>query len=206
MNVITISRQFGSGGRELGKRLAQELGYDYYDKEIIDAIAKNKNLDKDFVEKSLSSAALKAIPVSFGRTIISTYSPSSTDLMVEERRIIEEIATQSRDFVIVGRNADIILEKYNPFNIFVCATMEARIDRCLKNLKDNEKNDRYTMEKAIKRVDKSRVRARAIVTEREWGEPSSYHAVINTTGFDIKTLSQITANFIKELQNEDSAL
>ena len=106
--IITISRQFGSGGRELGKRLADLLGYDYYDKEIIEAIAKNKKMDKDYVEKSLSSAYLKNIPVSFGRTIAPMYSNASTDLMVEERKIIEEIATQGKDFVIVGRNADVI--------------------------------------------------------------------------------------------------
>ncbi|MBO5356203.1 MAG: cytidylate kinase-like family protein [Clostridia bacterium] len=197
--IITISRQFGSGGRELGKRLADLLGYDYYDKEIIEAIAKNKKMDKDYVEKSLSSAYLKNIPVSFGRTIVPMYSNASTDLMVEERKIIEEIATQGKDFVIVGRNADVILEGYSPFNIFVCATMDARIDRCLSHMREGESSDRKAMEKSIKKIDKARIRTRTIVTEREWGDATSYHAVINTTGYDIKMLSQIACNFIKEL-------
>lgn len=199
MKIITISRQFGSGGRELGKRLADLLGCDYYDKEILEKIAENKKLDKDYVEKSLTSVSLKNIPVSFGRTIITSYSNVSTDLMIEERRIIEEIATQGKDFIIVGRNADIILEKYNPFNIFVCASMDARIDRCLSHLRDDEKNDRKAMEKSIKKIDKERVRTRTIVTEREWGEPSSYHMVVNTTDKNIKFLSQFVANSIKEL-------
>ena len=56
------------------------------------------------------------------------------------------------------------------------------------------------MEKSIKKIDKSRVRSRTIVTEKEWGEPSSYHMVINTTGHDIKTLAKFTANAIKELK------
>lgn len=198
--IITISRQFGSGGRELGKRLADLLGYDYYDKEILDQIAENKKLDKDYVEKKLSSAALKNIPVSFGHTMMPIYSASSTDLMVEERKIIEEIATQGKDFIIVGRNADVILESYKPFNIFVCADMDARIDRCLKHLRDGESSDRKAMEKSIKKIDKSRIRTRTIVTEREWGDASSYHMVINTTGYDIKLLAKITAGAIKELQ------
>ena len=197
--IITISRQFGSGGRELGKRLADLLGYDYYDKEILEEIAKSKKMDKDYVEKSLTSVALKNIPVSFGRTMIPVYHGASTELMIEERKIIEEIATQGKDFIIVGRNADVILEKYNPFNIFVCADMEARIDRCLTHIRDDEKNDRKSMEKSIKKIDKERVRTRTIVTEKEWGEISSYHMVINTTGKDIKLLSQFTANAIKEL-------
>lgn len=200
MQIITISRQFGSGGRELGKRLADLLGYDYYDKEILDEIAKNKKLDKDYVEKSLSAAALKSIPISFGRTIMPSYNSTSTDLMIEERRVIEEIATRGKDFVIVGRNADVILESYNPFNIFVCATMDARIDRCLQHLRENESSDRKAMEKEIKRVDKARVRTRTIVTEREWGEKTSYHMVINTSDEEIKKLAKITANAIKELK------
>ncbi len=200
MNIITISRQFGSGGRELGKRLADLLGYDYYDKEILEEIAKNKKLDKDYVEKSLSSVYLKNIPISFGRTMMPVYSNASTDLMVEERRIIEQIATQGKDFVIVGRNADVILEEYKPFNIFVCATMDARIDRCLSHIREGESSDRKAMEKAIKKIDKARIRTRTIVTEREWGDATSYHAVINTTGYDIKALSQIACSFIKELK------
>lgn len=199
MNIITISRQFGSGGRELGKRLADLLGYEYYDKEIISEIARCKRLDKDYVEKSLSTVALKSIPVSFGRSVMPSYN-FSTELMLEERRIIEEIASRGKDFIIVGRNADVILDSFSPFNIFVCASMDARIDRCLKHLHDNETNDRKAMEKAIKRVDKERIRTRTIVTEREWGEISSYHVVINTTNQDIKELSKVVCNFIKELK------
>ena len=196
--IITVSRQFGSGGRELGKRLADLLGYDYYDKEILEAIAKNKKLDKDYVEKALFSTALKNIPVTFGRSIMPVFN-ASTELMIEERRIIEEIATQGKSLVIVGRNADVILDSYKPFNIFVCANMDARIDRCLKHLRENECSDRKAMEKSIKRVDKERIRTRTIVTEREWGDMTSYHMVINTTGYEIKKLAQITANAIKEL-------
>ena len=195
MKILVV----GSGGRELGKRLADLLGYDYYDKEIIETIAKNKKMDKDYVEKTLSSTALKNIPVTFGRTILFSYDTTSTDLMIEERKIIEQIATQGKDFIIVGRNADVILEKYKPFNIFVCASMDARIDRCLKHLREDESNDRKAMEKSIKKVDKARVRNRAIVTEKEWGSPSSYHMVINTSDFDVKALAKITANAIKEL-------
>ena len=199
MKIITISRQFGSGGRELGKRVADLLGIDYYDKEILEEIAKKKKMDKEYVEKSLTSVALKNIPVSFGRTMIPVYHSTSTDLMIEERKIIEEIATQGKDFIIVGRNADVILEDYKPFNIFVCADMDARIDRCLSHIREDEKNDRKSMEKSIKKIDKERVRTRTIVTEKEWGDFSSYHMVINTTGKDIKLLSQFTANAIKEL-------
>ena len=68
-NIITISREFGSGGRELGKRLSDVLGYDYYDKEIISEIAKKHKLDEDFVEKTLDKQIWKTIPLNYGRTI-----------------------------------------------------------------------------------------------------------------------------------------
>ena len=198
MNIITISRQFGSGGRELAKRLADLLGYDYYDKEIIEAIAKNKRLDKSYVEKSLGNMAIKNIPISFGRTIMPTYNAMTTDLLIEERQVIEEIATQGRDFVIVGRNADVILEKYAPFNIFVCASMESRVNRCMLHLRENEKNDTGAMEKSIKRIDRERIRTREIVTDKGWGNASSYHMVINTTGMEIKKIASTLANIFKE--------
>ena len=68
MNVITINREFGSGGRELGKRLADALGYDYYDKEIIDAIAKKSNLDVAFVDKALEDGSWRKFPITYNHT------------------------------------------------------------------------------------------------------------------------------------------
>ena len=71
MNIITISREFGSGGRELGRRLADELGYDYYDGEIIAAIAKNSGLDASYVETALEDHGWQAIPMTVHRTFAS---------------------------------------------------------------------------------------------------------------------------------------
>ena len=68
-NIITISREFGSGGRELGKRLADVLGYDYYDREIITEISKKYQLNEDFVEQTLNKQVWKTVPLNYGRTI-----------------------------------------------------------------------------------------------------------------------------------------
>lgn len=67
MKIITISREFGSGGRELGKRLADELGFDYYDREIIESIAKGQGLDEGYVEKALEDHAWRRGPLTFRR-------------------------------------------------------------------------------------------------------------------------------------------
>ena len=113
-NIITISREFGSGGRELGKRLSDVLGYDYYDKEIISEIAKKHKLDEDFVEKTLDKQIWKTIPLNYGRTIsfINSIPSMQMDLMIEEKEVLEKIANGNRNCIIVGRNADVLLKKY----------------------------------------------------------------------------------------------
>ena len=111
MKVITISREFGSGGRELGKRLADELGFDYYDKEIIIAIAQGQGLEENYVEKALEHHVWKNIPLAFGRSFAGAVALQSaqTSLLLEQKRVIERIAEAGKDCVIVGRNADFIL-------------------------------------------------------------------------------------------------
>lgn len=69
MNIITVSREFGSGGRELGKRLAEYLGYDYYDSEIISAVAKESKLDAAYVESMLGNHGWKNMPLTFRGTL-----------------------------------------------------------------------------------------------------------------------------------------
>ena len=70
MKIITISREFGSGGRELGKRLADVLGYDYYDKEIIASIASNKGMDEDYVARAMEHSSWQNVPLTFHQTIV----------------------------------------------------------------------------------------------------------------------------------------
>lgn len=130
MKIITISREFGSGGRELGKRLADILGFDYYDKEIIKAVAKNMGVNAEYAEKSLENCSLTAYPISFRHSFAMLSVNNTASLLVEEKKVIESIAKTERDCVIVGRNADILLKDRNPFNIFVCADMYSKIKRC----------------------------------------------------------------------------
>ena len=131
MKMITISREFGSGGRELGKRLAGLLGCDYYDREIITAIARQNGLDEDYVEMALEKREWQAMPLTFGRSFagINGMQQMQTQLLVAQKQVIEGIAKTGRDCVIVGRNADVLLADQKPFRIFVCAGMGAKIRR-----------------------------------------------------------------------------
>ena len=89
MNIITISRQFGSGGRELGSRLAATLVYDDYDKEIIAAVARGRGMDEDYVKNAVNSMRAQPLQLTV-RNSLTAYSTSpQTALMLEEKKVIE---------------------------------------------------------------------------------------------------------------------
>ena len=195
MNIITISREFGSGGRELGKRLADLLGYDYYDREIITAIAEQKGLDENYVEKSLENHICQAIPLTFRRsfTDISTIQQTQTNLLIEQKHVIEKIAKIGKNCVIVGRNADVILANKKPFSIFVCADLEAKIHRCIERADKKENLSRREIENNIRRIDKSRMKVREMITDTKWGDLKTYQLIINTTDWNIEELAPAVA-------------
>lgn len=197
MNIITISREFGSGGRELGRRLADELGYDYYDGEVIAAIAKNSGLDETYVENTLENHGWQTIPMTVQHTFASPVALPSPQigLLLEQKRVIEEIGKTGKNCVIVGRNADIVLEEYAPFNLFVCADMKTKVDRCIERAKEGESTVPKEVEKQIRRVDKNRARTREILSSSVWGQRDAYHLIVNTTGWDIKVLAPAVAEF-----------
>ena len=198
IKIITISREFGSGGRELGKRLADVLAYNYYDKEIIASIASNKGMDEDYVANALEQQRWQSIPMNFHQSIVALpMDTTHTDLLLEQKRVIEHIAKMGKDCVIVGRNADILLQKYQPFNIFVCADMEAKIRRCMERAPKDELLNDKEMRRKINKIDKNREKTRALITDSTWGDRSAYHLIVNTTDWDIKELTMAVAEFIK---------
>ena len=197
MKIITISREFGSGGRELGKRLADELGWDYYDREIISAIAQRKGMDEDYVEKALDQRLWQRMPLTFRGSFSLGQQPMQTGLLLEQKRIIEGIAKTGRDCVIVGRNADVLLRQYAPFNLFVCAQQEAKVQRCLDRAPEGERLSRREMEKKMKGIDKSRAQTRELIGGGAWGQRGSYHLTVNTTGWDMGALTGAVAEYAR---------
>lgn len=197
MRIITISREFGSGGRELGKRLADALSFDYYDREIITAIAQRRGMDETYVAKTLEDHGWRDVPLTFRHSFVPSAIPHTvrTDLLLEQTRVIREIAKTGKDCVIVGRNADVLLREYGPFNLFVCAAMEAKIRRCQERAAPDEKLSFKELERKIRGIDKNRVRTRDIITGSRWGERGSYHLTVNTTGWEIKELTPAVAEF-----------
>ncbi len=184
MNVITIGREFGSGGRELGKLLAKELGFKYYDKEIISEIAQSTELDESYVEKVFEKG-LTSYPLHFGISLsgLSVLNQNSLDILVAHEQIIREKALKD-NCIIVGRSADAILNDLDPLNLFVYADMEYKIARC-KRLGEIDKNmTDKEIQKRIKQIDNGRAKTHSMFSALPWGDKRAYHLCINTTDFD----------------------
>lgn len=197
MKVITISREFGSGGRELGMRLAEIMKFDYYDSEIISAVSKNSGLDVHYVERKLGSGGWQDFPVTFQKTLCSTnyVRSSKVNLLLQQKKVIEEIAALGKDCIIVGRNADVILEKYHPFNIFVCADTQAKVKRCMERACEGENMTLKELIKKMKQIDKMRSQTREILSGSSWGQREAYHLTVNTSSWDMKDLASAVADF-----------
>lgn len=188
MNIITISREFGSGGRELGKRLADLLGYDYYDKEIITAIAENKGMDSDYISKILDNHGWSNFPINFHSSFAANIPNLQVELLLEQRKVITKIAALGKDFVIVGRSADVILCDYKPFNIFVCADMDSKVRRCIERAENGEDVTEKELVRKIKRIDKNRMNAREMIGGARL-ENTNYNLTVNTSDWIIKELA-----------------
>lgn len=202
MKIITISREFGSGGREIGKRLSDVLGFDYYDKEIITQIAQNKKMDENYIENMLENQGWRTIPLNF-RTSFSGLSMQSlqVEMLLEQRNVIEEIAKAGKNCVIVGRSADEILEDCNPLNIFICADLESKIKRSVERAPEDENLSEKEIKRKMRQVDKDRARTRDIISGSPWGNRGTYHLTVNTSSWHIKELTNAIADFAESFFN-----
>ena len=190
MRIITISREFGSGGRELGKRLADALGFAYYDREIVSSIAEKCNLDEGYVENVLRKGLTINVPVTSGHTFYFYSDPTSENelkVLNTQQQIIKELALRG-DCVMVGRSSGIILEKYNPLRLFVYADMEWKVKRCRERASAEEHLTDRELEKKIRQIDAGRARHQKLLTDRKWGAPEGYDLCINTTNLEIKKI------------------
>lgn len=190
MRIITISREFASGGREVGKRLADEIGFDYYDREIISAVAEKSAFDVGYVEEMLEKGLPKVFPLTFGRTFSYADSASQnfTRILLAQQQIITDLARKGRDFVIVGRSADVILSEYRTFDIFVYADMQSKLIRCRKREQGDEKMSDRELVRMIRKIDAGRAATRELIGNGGWGNKENYDLCLNTTNVEIKRM------------------
>ena len=199
--IITISRQFGSGGREFGRRLADELGIAYYDKEIISSIAHRTQLSEDYVRRIAEHKPYVPLPITTGITFHATDHIAEHTFAVynEQRKIIREMAEKS-DCIIVGRCSDFILKDMHPLRIFVYADIKSRAERCRKKAPENEDFSDKALIRHINKTDKARARYYELYTGRKWGDKLRYDLCINTTHISVKDSARELGIAIKRLR------
>ena len=200
MRIITVSRQFGSGGRELGKRLSDRLGWDYYDKEIIDALADEHGYDPEFVKLSLANHGWHNVQLTYSSSFSHLlYDPGQqVELLTREQEILRSIADLGNDCIIIGRDADVILEDLHPFRVFVCADLQARVDRCMRYERKRPAEEQLTEKEIlrnIRRIDHNRRMVREVLTGKTAGDGSSFDLTVNAARWDIKKLAEAVAEF-----------
>ena len=197
--IITVGREFGSGGRELGKRLADELGVAYYDNEIITEIAKRTNLAEEYVQHVMENGPSAVMPITTGRTFYMGLDPlaeQNNAIYREQSCLVKELAEKS-DCVIVGRSADYILRDKDPFRLFVYADIESRMERCRKRAPEQEHLTDKELRRQIQNVDKKRKKYYEFFTGQTWGERLNYDLCINTSRACIKDVVSAIAKMVK---------
>ena len=198
--VVAISREFGSGGRLIGEKLAAELGIPFYDREIIELAAKKSGLSTDFFEqleeRASSSFLFNLVTTAYASpSFFSQYDiPISHKAFYAQVSVIQELA-DSGSCVIVGRCADYILRDHpNCAKIFIYASREDR----LKRVVDHYEYDSDAIDEKISKIDKGRSNYYKHFTNESWGSAHAHDLCINSSfaGIDgsvtlIKTLLQV---------------
>ncbi len=168
--VITVSRQFGSGGREFGIKLAHALGIPFYDKDLISMAAEDSNLSEEFMRHYEESA-----PGLFSRTLYSYYQMPMTDqIYIAQSNLIKKLASQG-PCVIIGRCSDVIVE--NSVKIYVHAPLENRVQR---KLAMDTGVAAEKMEDHIRATDKKRKKYYEYYTDQKWGMAENHHLCLDS--------------------------
>ena len=180
--VLTISREYGSGGREIAERLAETLGVAYYDKLLLNRIAEESGLDgdvvKDFDEKPMRPLLLNPNSFFCGTDI---EHPVASRVYRTEVGILRSVAEEG-SCVIVGRCADYVLAEHPRLvSLFVSAPMEARIARVMRR---NDLSEREARTR-IARVDKERANYYRYFTDENWGMARNYDLCLNSGDLDV---------------------
>ena len=191
--IITISREFGSGGRFIGEEVAKKLGIAYYDKNVINEIAEESGLSPEYIQENAELSPKKGLfAYAFaGRDITG----KSVEDMVHDaqRRVILDL-TEKESCVIIGRNADYILkDRDDVLNVFIHGNMPEKTQRIIRLYNVDEK-------KAVKMMadtDKRRMTNYNFYTEHKWGKASNYTLCLNSSQLGYDRCEKIIMECIK---------
>lgn len=187
--IIAISREYGSGGRYIGRMIADKLGIKFYDKDLVSLVAKQEGFSEEFIEENEQKKK-------FGSTFNSEYNEDDK-LFIAETKVIKGIA-EKESCVIIGRCADYILKDMpNVVKIFIYSSDEGKIDRAVKYYNVNEKE-------ALDKINnQNRLRAKhyKYYTNQEWGKSENYDLTINSDYLGTEETAEMISNIIIKKYN-----
>lgn len=205
--VITITREYGSGGRILGEMLAQKLGIKFYDKELIALVAQESRLPEKYIaenEQRVSSNYLLHIILQDYEAPIEKSLSSADALFVSQSRIVRKIASQE-PCVIIGRCADYILRDFpsaSIIKVFCYTNLEAACERCTKEYHLQSDNIR----EEVLRTNRARINHYQHYTNEKWGDPHRYDLMLNTGTLSMETACTLIEQLYKEKKGMQNAL
>lgn len=194
--IITIAREYGSGGRYVGKLLSEKLGIKLYDKSLISLVSDESGLSAEYIEENEQTINGKLL-ANFNSQYYNNLS-NDDNLFIAESNAIKEIASKE-SCIIVGRCADYILKNNdNVFSVFLYNSDESKVNRAVKYYGLNEKNAL----KEIQKINKSRENHYKYYTNKNWRDMSNYSLAINIDTFGVEKTADIIKESIKSLDNK----
>lgn len=197
-SIITIERQYGSGGSIIGKLTAEKLGISYYNRKILDMTAERCGISAENLE-----SAEESVPTSFLYSLLMTANtthstednlPLSDKVFLMESRIITEISEHEESFVLVGRCGNYILDEKGCFSVYIYAPEEYRIKRAVEDYGINEKK----AESIMKKADKRRETFFNVNTGKSWQDKDIYSLCLNSSELG----DELCAEIIVKAYNE----
>ena len=196
--IITLARQYGCGGRTVSRIVAEKLGLNYFDRDLITMAAEKNGVDSDFYKNFDEKAGVRFASM-FSMSAPSGYfMPIYNDIQVNDKlfytqaKIIKKVAEES--CIIVGRCADYVLrDEPNVIKIFLHANLECRKKRIVEKYGVADKN----IEKVIAKADKQRANYYNTYTDLTWGDIANYNLTINTSGLTLEQVADIIVEYVK---------
>ena len=195
--VITISREYGSGGRLIAKQLSEKMGITFYDKQLIAEVAKKTGFSENFIRDTEHQRPTNSFLFDLYTTVVTPSVPDQ--VFIAQAKVIKQAAAKE-SCVIVGRCADYILREHKDLlRVFIYAPMEERIRRAVEEYGDKESN----MESFVTRKDKQCASYYNYFTSVRWGDRKSYDLCINSAlGLDTAVELIRTAALAREGQKK----
>ena len=202
--AITIGRQYGSGGKEIGLRVGELLGIKVYDKELLTLAAEKKGINPDYlrrVDEKAASSLLYTLAMGsslYGARHLGVDVPINDQLFITQTEIIKE-AAEANSAIFIGRCADYVLRNHpHRLSFFIYSDFESRVHRIMHQ----HNVSRSEAESMINKTDKKRINYYNFYTGKKWGKFENYHMSLDSSLLGVEGTAQMIAQLIKIYNSE----